>query len=45
MNQAEQPNVCWLLDFMSDSLNDARAFRALNVIDDFNRETPARRSG
>jgi len=26
------------LDFMSDSLSCGRAFRTLNVIDDFNRE-------
>src|SRR5690606_35858129 len=36
--QAERLNVCWLLDFMSDSLTDGRAYRTLNVIDDFNRE-------
>lgn len=26
------------MDFMSDSLTDGRAFRVLNVIDDYNRE-------
>jgi len=38
LNEAEQPNDCWSLDFMSDSLTDGRWYRTLNVIDDFNRE-------
>jgi putative transposase len=33
-----QSDVSWSLDFMADSLSDARVFRTLNVIDDFNRE-------
>jgi len=33
-----QANQIWSLDFMSDSLSNGRAFRTLNVIDDFNRE-------
>jgi putative transposase len=36
--QPEKPNESWSLDFMSDSLINGRAFRTLNVIDDFNRE-------
>jgi putative transposase len=33
-----QANQTWSLDFMSDSLSNGRAFRTLNVIDDYNRE-------
>jgi len=33
-----QANQTWSLDFMSDALSNSRAFRTLNVIDDFNRE-------
>lgn len=38
LDEAQAPNDCWSLDFMSDSLTDGRAYRTLNVIDDFNRE-------
>lgn len=31
-------NEVWSMDFMHDRLSDDRAFRLLNVIDDFNRE-------
>ncbi len=34
----EAPNVTWSMDFMADRLGDGRAFRLLNVLDDFNRE-------
>jgi len=36
--QPEAANISWSLDFMSDSLSSGRAFRTLNIIDDFNRE-------
>ena len=32
------PNMTWSMDFMADELGDGRAFRLLNVLDDFNRE-------
>jgi putative transposase len=34
----DQPNVMWSMDFMADRLDDTRAFRLLNVLDDYNRE-------
>ena len=36
--QPEKANQSWSLDFMSDSLVSGRAFRTLNILDDFNRE-------
>ena len=33
----EAPNITWSKDFI-DRLGDDRAFRLLNVLDDFNRE-------
>jgi len=41
LDTATEPNACWSLDFMSDSLTDGRSYRTLNVIDDFNRESLA----
>ena len=38
LTEPEQANISWSLDFMSDSLDCGRAFRTLNIIDDFNRE-------
>lgn len=34
----ETVNEMWSMDFMHDQLEDGRCFRALNVIDDYNRE-------
>jgi len=34
-------NVCWSIDFMSDSLTTGHGFRTFNVIDDYNRESLA----
>jgi len=34
----DAPNMTWSMDFMTDRLGDGRAFRLLNVLDDFNRE-------
>ena len=34
----EAPNITWSMHFMADRLGDGRAFRLLNVLDDFNRE-------
>jgi putative transposase len=42
--QCRTPNVTWSMDFMADRLGDGRAFRLLNVLDDFNREGSASRS-
>lgn len=38
LREPKAPNQMWSMDFMHDSLTDGRSFRALNIIDDFNRE-------
>lgn len=38
LGQPSRSNESWSLDFMSDSLSNGRAFRTLNIIDDYNRE-------
>ena len=38
LSQPEAANQSWSLDFMNDSLASGRAFRTLNILDDFNRE-------
>jgi putative transposase len=37
----QEPNTMWVLDFMYDTLYYGRSFRALNVIDESNREVLA----
>ena len=31
-------NICWSMDFMSDTLAHGHRYRTFNVIDDYNRE-------
>jgi len=38
INLYELGYMTWSMDFMADRLGDGRAFRLLNVLDDFNRE-------
>ena len=38
LEQPQRRNQTWSLDFMSDALASGRAFRTLNILDDFNRE-------
>lgn len=36
-----KPNERWSMDFVSDALGDGRRFRALTIVDDCTRESPA----
>ncbi len=36
-----RPNERWSMDFVRDTLGDGRAFRALTIVDDCTRESPA----
>ena len=36
-----EPNACWSMDFMHDTLANGRPFRTFNVIDDFARDALA----
>ena len=38
---ADRPNETWMMCFMADQLADGRSIRALNVLDDFNRNGQA----
>lgn len=38
---ASRPNERWSMDFVSDSLHDGRRFRALTIVDNFSRVSPA----
>jgi putative transposase len=38
---AEQPNERWSMDFMTDSLVDGRRFRAMTIVDNVSRVSPA----
>ena len=39
LEQQQQVNEVWSMDFMSDALKDGRTIRVLNVMDDYNRES------
>jgi putative transposase len=36
--EVEAPNICWSMDFMSDTLACGKKFRTINIIDNFSRE-------
>jgi putative transposase len=38
LQQAQQVNQVWSMDFMSDALQSKRKFRVLNIMDDYNRQ-------
>lgn len=41
MPMPTRPNERWSMDFVRDTLGDGRAFRALTIVDDCTRESPA----
>ena len=41
MPEPTRRNERWSMDFVSDALSDGRKFRALTIVDDFTRESPA----
>ena len=41
LKSVKEINETWSMDFMSDSFDDGRTMRVLNVIDDYNRESLA----
>jgi putative transposase len=41
MAAPSEPNERWSMDFVSDALADGRKIRALTIVDDFTRESPA----
>lgn len=41
LEEPEEPNEMWSMDFMSDSLYEGYSFRILNILDDYNREALA----
>jgi putative transposase len=38
---SQAPNECWSMDFVSDCLHDGRRFRALTIVDNVSRVSPA----
>ena len=45
LEQPNQLNICWSLDYMSDALMYGKRFRTVNVLDDCNREALAIKAG
>lgn len=41
LSKPEHANARWSMDFVSDALGDGRKFRALTIVDDYTRESPA----
>jgi putative transposase len=37
--EVDAPNVCWSMDFMSDTLACGKKFRTINILDNFSRES------